>query len=94
MRLCASVSDGDGDTLYITIRGIIRLNEGVLKVIQSAPDAKSTDFADQDFWTTPVVEASAGSLKYLETEVLVAQGWFFVDGDQIGVQQEVYALAH
>ena len=92
MRLCACFPESD--TLYITIRGVIHLNEGVLKVIQSAPDAKSTDFADQDFWTTPVVEASAGALKYLETSVLVAQGRFFIEGDRIGAQHEVYALGH
>jgi hypothetical protein len=92
MRLCAAFPDGD--TFYINIRGVIRLNESVLKVIQSAPDAKSTDFADQEFWTTPIVEANAGVLKYLETSVLVAQGRFFIEGDRVGAQHEVYALGH
>ncbi|KAL6809749.1 hypothetical protein J3E69DRAFT_372431 [Trichoderma sp. SZMC 28015] len=92
MRLCASIPDGNA--LYITIRGIIRLNEAVLKVIESAPDAKSTDFTDQDFWGSLIVETNSGSLKHLETSLLIAQGRFFIEGDLVGAQHEVYALAH
>ncbi|KAF2101113.1 hypothetical protein NA57DRAFT_74701 [Rhizodiscina lignyota] len=92
VRFCAKWEDGNA--AFFHYPGIIQINEKVMKAMTYAPDAKSTEFEDLEFWTSPIVEISNKELKWLERSMLVAQGKLIHDDGGYGVEYEVYKLAH
>jgi hypothetical protein len=55
-----------------------------------APDAKSTDYGDQEWFATPIVETSDPKFKWVEESVFVAQGHFVVDESGSAVEYQIY----
>lgn len=65
-----------------------------MKAFTQAPDAKSTEFEEQVFWVSPVIETSSKDLKWLERCLLIGQGRYIHNEEGYGVEYEIYKLVH
>jgi hypothetical protein len=84
----------DGHSLYVHYNGILKINEAGSKVLSWAPDAKSTNYGDQEWFSGPIVETSDPKLKWMETSLFVGQGRFVVEGKEEAVEYEIYKVTN
>lgn len=92
VRIIASTNSGD--TLYFHYPGILKMNEAVSKIIGATPDAKATNYGDNEWFTTPVIETSSKEFKWLESTVLVGQGHWHIDEKGTAAEYEIYRLVN
>lgn len=92
VRIIASTNSGD--TLYLHYPGILKMNETVSKIIDAAEDAKATEYGDNEWFTTPVIETSSKEFKWLESTVLVGQGRWHIDEQGTAAEYEIYRLVN
>lgn len=65
----------------------------VEKFLQWSPDAKTTKSEDHYFFTTPIFEVSSEHLKWMEQNVFISHGHFYIPGDgSQAVEYEVYKV--
>jgi len=73
-------------------RGILKFDGAASKVLGWAPDAKTTQYADHDWFTGPIIETDDEAYKWVETSMFVAQGRFVVDDGGSAVEYQIYRL--
>ena len=64
------------------------------KVLSFAPDAKSTNYGDHEWFATPIVETSDPKFKWVEASVFVGQGHFVVEPNQSAVEYQIYRVVN
>lgn len=82
-----------GDTFYVTITGLLKMDEPTQLVFGWSPDAKSTKAGDHTWFTTPHFEVSNEKYKWMEQNWFVTQGHWHVPGDGTqAAEHDVYKL--
>ncbi|QKX62844.1 uncharacterized protein TRUGW13939_10009 [Talaromyces rugulosus] len=84
----------NGHSLYVHYNGKLKANDKVNKVLSFASDAKSTDYGDQEWFATPIVETSDPNFKWVEESVFVAQGRFVVEESRSAVEYQIYRVVN
>jgi hypothetical protein len=86
----------DGNSLYIHYSGILKIDESASKVLGWAKDAKTTNYGDHYWYSSPIVETSSEKFKWVETTIFVAEGRFIVedDGASEAVEYEIYKVVN
>lgn len=90
VRVQARTADGHG--LYIHYNGVLKLDEAVGKVLSWAPDARTTNYGDHEWFSGPIFETSDPNLKWMETSLFVGQGHFVVEGKDEAVEYQIYKV--
>jgi len=84
----------DGHSIYVHYGGVLKLDDAGNKVIGWAPDAKTTQFGDHDWFTAPVMETDDPAYKWVETSVFVGQGRYIVDEVGTAVEYQIYKVTN
>jgi hypothetical protein len=84
----------EGDVVFVQYQGILKVTEAGQKVFAAAADAKSTDYGEQEWFTTPRIETSSEKFKWMEETVWIGQGHFVVDEVGSAVEYQVYRLVN
>lgn len=84
----------NGHSLFIHYNGKLKANDKVNKVLSFAPDAKSTEYGDQEWFATPIVETSDPDFKWVEESVFVGQGHFVVEQSASAVEYQIYRVVN
>lgn len=84
----------DGHSLYVHYNGILKVNEAGGKVLSWAPDARTTNYGDQEWFAGPIIETSDPKLKWMETSLFVGQGHFVVEDKEEAVEYEIYKVVN
>ncbi|ETI20969.1 hypothetical protein G647_07312 [Cladophialophora carrionii CBS 160.54] len=92
VRLAARSSAGAA--IFVQYQGILKVDKAGGKVLSGAPDAKSTEYGEQEWFISPLIETSDERLKWMEESVWVGQGHWIVDGKGSAVEYQVYRLAN
>ena len=71
-------------------QGVVKVDEATTKVLQLSPEAKTTNYGDQYFFTSPFIETSSEKFKWMETSLWIAQGHWVVDDKGWAVEYEIY----
>lgn len=86
---------GDGKhSIYVHYHGVLKVDEAGGKVLDGASDAKSTQYGDQEWFASPVIETDDPACKWVETCLFVGQGRFIVDDDGSAVEYQVYKVGN
>ncbi|EXJ55425.1 hypothetical protein A1O7_08352 [Cladophialophora yegresii CBS 114405] len=83
-----------GAAIFVQYQGIIKVNEAGGKVLSGASDAKSTEYGEQEWFISPLIERSDERLKWMEESVWVGQGHWVVDEQGSAVEYQVYRLVN
>ncbi|KAJ9652605.1 hypothetical protein H2198_008132, partial [Neophaeococcomyces mojaviensis] len=70
-----------GESIYLHYPGILKVDEATQLALQWSPDAKTTKSEDHYFVTTPVFETSSTELKWLEQNIFIGHGHWYIPGD-------------
>lgn len=84
----------DGYILYVHYKGIMKIDEAAGKFLSWAPDAKSTEYGDHEWFSSPIVETNDPKLKWMETSSFVGQGHFVVEGTEGAVEYGIYKVVN
>ncbi|CRG88086.1 hypothetical protein PISL3812_05113 [Talaromyces islandicus] len=84
----------DGHSLYVHYNGKLKANDKVDKVLSFAPDAKTTNYGDHEWFITPIVETSDPKFKWVEESVFIGQGHFIVDSTGSAVEYQIYRIVN
>lgn len=84
----------NGHSLHIHYNGKLKANDKVNKVLTFASDAKSTDYGDQEWFATPIIETSDPKFKWVEESVFVGQGHFVVEPTGSAVEYQIYRVVN
>jgi hypothetical protein len=83
-----------GEAIFVQYQGILKVTEAGGKVFSGAPDAKSTEYGDQEWFISPIIETGAEKFKWMEETVWVGQGHFVVDEKGSAVEYQVYRVVN
>ena len=92
VRIGARTSSGDG--VFVQYQGILKVNEAGGKVLSEAADAKSTEYGEQEWFITPMIETGAERYKWMEETIWVGQGHWIVDEKGSAVEYQVYRVVN
>ncbi|KAK5705821.1 hypothetical protein LTR17_021332 [Elasticomyces elasticus] len=82
-----------GDMIYGHYPGILRMDAQVEKFLQWSQEAKTTQSQDHYFFTTPIFEVNSEKLKWMEQNMFLSHGHFYVSDDgRQAVEYEVYKV--
>jgi hypothetical protein len=83
-----------GDSVFVQYQGILKVNDAVAKVLGGAPDAKSTEYGDQEWFMCPFIETSAEKFKWVEDTMWLGQGHWIVDEKGTAVEYQVFRVVN
>jgi hypothetical protein len=83
-----------GAAIFVQYQGILKVNEAGGKVLSGALDATSTEYGEQDWFISPLIETSDEQLKWMEESVWIGQGHWVVDGKGSAVEYQVYRVVN
>jgi len=72
--------------------GVGQMDDKAAQARSGTSDARSTQYGDHEWFTTPVFETNHPDWKWLEAAVFVAEGRWVVEEDGAWVENEVYWL--
>lgn len=84
----------DGHSLYVHYKGVLKLDEAAGKVLSWAPDARTTNYGDHEWFSGPIFETSDPNLKWMETSLFVGQGRFVVEEKEAAVEYQIYKVVN
>lgn len=79
-------------TVHIHYDGVVKVDEKAGKILSFAPDAKSTDWGDHYWFSSPMMVTSCPELKWVESSWFVARGRFEIDEVGTAIEYEIYKL--
>ncbi|RHZ62626.1 hypothetical protein CDV55_105681 [Aspergillus turcosus] len=84
----------DGHSLYVHYNGVLKLDEAAGKVLSWAPEARTTNYGDHEWFSGPIFETSDPNLKWMETSLFVGQGHFVVEEKEEAVEYQIYKVVN
>ncbi|EXJ59432.1 uncharacterized protein A1O5_12057 [Cladophialophora psammophila CBS 110553] len=82
-----------GECFYLHYPGILKMDEATQLVLQWSPEAKTTRSEDHYFVTTPVFETSSQDFKWMEQNIFIGHGHWYIPGDGTqAVEYEIYKV--
>ncbi|KAJ5279982.1 hypothetical protein N7478_005354 [Penicillium angulare] len=84
----------EGHAVSLRYEGILHGDEQSRKVLGWAPDAKTTDFGDHQWFITPLMETSDPKMKWIEETMFMGQGHFVVEEVHSAVEYEIYKFVN
>ncbi|KAI1450212.1 hypothetical protein F5Y02DRAFT_106300 [Annulohypoxylon stygium] len=88
-RARARTDEGD---MYLNYTGTLIMGEGTKKLLAGAPDAESTNFGDETWYTHINVETTDKRFKWMETSMLVGHGRWHIDEKGAAAEYLVYQM--
>lgn len=83
-----------GHSLCVSYHGVLEVGDAENKVLSWAPDAKTTNYGEVVFFTSPTLETSDPSFKWVERNLFVGQGHFVVEGNETAVEYQYYKVVN
>jgi hypothetical protein len=84
----------NGHFIFVHYNGVMKVDEALSKVLTGADDAKTTNFGDHYWYSTPIFETSDPTLKWIEDVAWVGQGRVVVDESGAAVEYEIYQVVN
>lgn len=82
-----------GECIYLHYPGILKMDEATQLALQWSSDARTTRSEDHYFVTTPVFETSSKDLKWMEQNIFIGHGHWYIPGDGTqAVEYEIYKV--
>lgn len=78
--------------MLVQYKGLLHLDGKASMVLQYESDAKTTQFGDHYWFTTPTFETSDPNLKWVEDSFFITDGRFVVDDSGHSVEYEIYRV--
>ncbi|CAK1356876.1 unnamed protein product [Cercospora beticola] len=89
VRLSFRTPEGHG--IYVHYDGMMQVDEACLAAILNK-DAKTTQYGDHELFSTPIMETSDESKKWIESSSWVAEGRWVVEDGKVAIEYEVYRV--
>ncbi|PPJ61279.1 hypothetical protein CBER1_09320 [Cercospora berteroae] len=89
VRLSFRTPEGHG--IYVHYDGMMQVDEACLAAILNK-DAKTTQYGDHELFSTPIMETSDESKKWIESSSWVAEGRWVVEEGKVAIEYEVYRV--
>ena len=90
LNVRAGARSSTGDGIFLQYQGTLEVNEAGEKVLSGSPDARSTEYGDQEWFTSPLIETNSQNFKWMEETVWLGQGHWVVD--EKGVQWSIRSI--
>jgi hypothetical protein len=78
--------------ILYTYTGIVEITPTANALLSNASDAKGTNYGDQYWFTTPIIEISDEKFRWMERTVWVGMGHWAVDEKGKAVEYEAYRV--
>jgi len=85
----AQARTSNGHCISVQYTGVLKHDEAVVKVLNWAEDAKTTEFGQQEWFAAPRFETSDPALKWIEDAFWVGRGRAVVDEKGSAVEYEI-----
>ncbi len=89
-----ALTSAGGHGIYVHYHGVLKVDEGGGKVLTWAPDAKTTQYGDHEWFNAPVIETDDPSYKWVETSLFIGQGRYVVDEEGSAVEYQIYKVGN
>ena len=89
VRLSFRTPEGHG--IYVHYDGMMQVDEACLAAILNQ-GAKTTQYGDHELFSTPIMETSDESKKWIESSSWVAEGRWVVEDGKVAIEYEVYRV--
>lgn len=81
-----------GHSIYLRYEGVLRVDAKSFPQLTGGSNAKSTEFGEHEWFTSPIFETSDPDFKWMENSSFVGEGRWVVEDGEIGIEYQIHRL--